>query len=202
MIPITFEQIQAVMKQKGYPIFMNDKRDYNLNLVGIRGKTPLPDKFDDKLFVFWNFGGLLTIKDYVITTDPGLTYLKKPINPHGTAILKEGYYPGMWALGLHRGKYLALRQVGYCTVIRDFDRDDKFDLVSGVEETGNTFAINLHRAKANAITEQVSVHSAGCQVFQRSKDFDEVLGIAKKAAEIWGNHFSYTLLNEKDFLYS
>jgi len=36
-------------------------------------------------------------------------------------------------------------------------------------------------------------------VFKIKEDFDDFLKIIKKSSEIWGNKFTYTLLEEKDF---
>jgi hypothetical protein len=40
--------------------------------------------------------------------------------------------------------------------------------------------------------------SEGCQVFKRSKDFDQFMKICTKAEQIFGNKFTYTLLESKD----
>jgi hypothetical protein len=44
----------------------------------------------------------------------------------------------------------------------------------------------------------VNKNSAGCQVIQDPNEYDIHMKIVIKAAEIWGNSFTYTLINEKD----
>ena len=39
-----------------------------------------------------------------------------------------------------------------------------------------------------------------CQVVQDPDEYEIHMEIAKKAAEVWGNSFTYTLINEKDLL--
>ena len=193
--PSVFD-ILRVMEKKRYRVFESDNNLYNLNLIGIRADNPVPNSFDDRFFVLWKLHGRWHQRDYAITTDPGTYWLKNPMNVSGTAILKEGQYPGLWALGKHAG-YDALIQVSPCTVIRDANRNNRLDY-DGHEETG-LFGINLHRANPAGKSTQVDKWSAGCQVFADGRDFQMFMQIAKEAARIWGDGFSYTLLNERDF---
>ncbi len=197
MRKFTVDEILYVMRSKGYCIFDRDDQPYNLNLIGIRAATPVPNKFDDRFFVLWKHLGKWNEKAFPITTDPGTYWLQNPMVVQGTAILKEGQYPGIWALGKHSG-YDALVQVGPCTVIRDANRDARLDF-TGHEETG-LFGINLHRATAYGTSKQVDKWSAGCQVFADSSDFAVFMALAREAAKVWGDRFSYTLLNERDFV--
>ena len=66
----------------------------------------------------------------------------------GIATLK----PGIWnfTVGLHRGKYIALRQHGRFTVVRDGRPHD-------YEDSGDGFGINIHRGGFNGTS------SLGCQ---------------------------------------
>ncbi len=190
-----FIQLLHAMRLKGHKIFEKDDKPYNLNLIGIRADNPVPNSFDDRLFVLWKHNGTWKRKVYAITTDPGTYWLKNPMNVNGTAILKEGQYLGLWALGKHSG-YDALVQVNPCTVIRDRNRDNRLDY-DGHEETG-LFGINLHRANPCGKSKQVDKWSAGCQVFADGREFQSFMRIAKESARIWGNSFTYTLLNERD----
>ena len=193
----TIEEILYVMRRKGYRIFDRDDQPYNLNLIGIRAATSVPNSFDDRFFVLWKHQGVWHRRVYAITTDPGTYWLQNPMNVSGTAILKEGQYLGLWALGKHSG-YDALVQVNPCTVIRDSNRDNILDY-DNHEETG-LFGINLHRANQYGKSAQVDKWSAGCQVFADGREFQEFMGIAKESAKHWGNSFTYTLLNERDFV--
>ena len=54
------------------------------------------------------------------------------------------------------------------------------------------------RVKAGADSTYVENWSEGCQVFKRSKDFDEFMAICRKAREKHGNSFTYTLIESTD----
>jgi hypothetical protein len=192
----SIDEIIGVMKRKGYKVFEKDQINYNLNIVGVRSSDQTPNVFNDRLFVFWKFKKAKVLNQFRITTDPGLYWLKNPMNEKGTAILKPGQYLDIWQIGLHQGKYEALVQTGNFTVIRDFDRDVELDYNSGREEAG-IFGINCHHAGENSQT--VDKWSAGCQVFATIPDFDLFMDICRKARRVWGNSFSYTLLEERDF---
>ncbi|WP_243348678.1 hypothetical protein [Parabacteroides sp. FAFU027] len=198
MTDITLEKIQNALRKKGYKIFENDTKPYNLNIVGIRSINAKPNSFDDWITVMWKYKGNWNLVKYEATTDPGLFWLENPGNPLGTAILKEGQYPGSHQLGLHQGKYKALVQIGNLTVIRDYDRDKQLDYNSGSEETNNNFGINIHRACLNGRSIQVDKWSAGCQVFADSFQFNHFMDMCNESAKILGNKFTYTLLNKND----
>lgn len=154
-------------------------------LVGVRSKADEPNKFDDLLILInkdniYQFSG---------TTNAGTTYLQKLLNAKGCAVLIPNQYLNTWQLGLHRGKYTALVQRREVSVWRDNDKDLKSE--QGVVDTG-LFGINIHKANTG-ITQFINGHSAGCQVFQNSTDFDFVIKSCKDS-EL--KSFTYTLLNE------
>jgi hypothetical protein len=193
----SLEQLLAAVNKLGYKVFDNDTKPYNLNLVGLRTADSTPNTFNDWEYVFWKFAGSWECMKFQITTDPGLYYLKTPMNPLGTAIVKPGQYLGMWAPGLHQGKYAALTQVKPVTVIRDFDRDNILDYTSGKEETG-LFGINNHRAIENGRSVMVEKWSAGCQVFADYYQFEIFMRLISEAVKNWTPSFTYTLLTEND----
>jgi hypothetical protein len=191
---LSTKNLIKVLKSKDYAVFENDTKNFNLNIVGIRSNDNTANTFNDTMIIFWKFGGHWNNMTFPITTDPGTYWRKNPMNVKGTAVLKEGQHKGMWKLGLHKGKYPALRQNRPCIVIRDNDKDDVIN-VSGEEDFGN-FGINHHKAGANST--QVDKWSAGCQVQPNAALFEVEMGIFKQAAEIWGDSFTYTLLHEND----
>lgn len=156
-------------------------------LIGIRSKEDTPNKFDDVFIIVEND----KIKAFPNTTNPGVFWLKNPINTNGSAVLKPGQYIDSWALGLHRGKYEALVQVRDVVVYRDKDRDIKSE-ETNIEQRG-LFGINIHRANSVGLTSLVDKHSAGCQVFQNVEDFNYVIERCKKSRQ---KYFTYTLLKE------
>ncbi|MBT1711659.1 hypothetical protein KK062_25675 [Fulvivirgaceae bacterium PWU5] len=197
VVPREVKAVIETMDRLGYTVFRSGKKNYDLNLVGLRSENSTPNAFDDELMAFWKWENRWLLKRYKITTDPGLTYLTDPENKHGTAILKEGQYRSSHRLGKHKGKYEALVQAKPLTVIRDFNRDKLLDFASGKEQTG-IFGINIHRATANGESTFVNKWSAGCQVFARSAEYNEFIKLCKLAIAEWGNSFTYTLLRRKE----
>jgi len=192
--------IIAAMQRLGHSVYQHDKTPYNLNIVGIRAAKPIVNKFNCLMTVFWKYEGNWNIYKMQMTSLPGLHWLENPMNTKGCAILKEGQYKSVYKVDKHNSKYDALCQrLGDVTVYRDGDRDREYDLIKGTEMTGK-FGINLHRAHPDYELETVNKYSAGCQVIQDPDEFDVHMEVVKKAAEVWGNSFTYTLINEKDLL--
>jgi hypothetical protein len=81
-------------------------------------------------------------------------------------------------------------------VWRDGNKDSTPDYV-GAEDEG-MYGINIHRHWGSDEREYTGGVSAGCQVFQSSKDFYEFMDTCNRAADKWGNKFTYTLVNEED----
>ena len=183
----------SLMKSKGYKI--ND-RPFELNIVGVRNNSNVPNKFDDTLYAFWNTDNGWQGKYFTVTTDPGTYWLNNPMQKEGTAILKQGQYINSHKIGLHQGKYKALVQQKPVTVIRDYDRNALLDFNNGKEDIG-LFGINIHRANAVGTTKTIDKYSAGCQVFENADDFAKFLELAEKHNTMYGNNFTYTLVDER-----
>ena len=117
----------------------------------------------------------------------------------GVAILKPGQYRGSHKLRLHQGKYMALGQQKPVKVYRDNNLDNKYDLNESSLEEG-IFGINIHRAtgRTGGTSTRVDKWSAGCQVIANNDDWHCFLDICMTAREIWGNSFTYTLIESKD----
>lgn len=185
-------RIRALLKHKGYELFT---RPYELNIVGLRSKSVIPNRFDDELHVFYKTSPLhWEYHVFKITTDPGTYWLKNPMQPQGTAILAEGQYKNSHSLGMHRGQYEALVQVGKLTIMRDYDRNAILDFKNGKKQSGY-YGINVHRANRTGTTKTIDKNSAGCQVFENASDFAAFLKLCQKHAKLYGNHFTYTLLD-------
>lgn len=185
------------MTLKGYDVFLNDSKNYNLNIVGIRNQNLTTDIFNDWMIVFWKYNNRLNQRWYKITTDPGDYTLKNPYSQDGTAILVPDQYRGVYKIDKHQGKYEALCQRGgMVKVFRDNNKDESLDMdINRIQE--GWFGINIHGASQKTdVTKNVGAWSAGCQVFQDWRDFEEFMSICKRASEIWGNSFTYTLLEE------
>lgn len=186
------EKLIAALLGHGHRLF---NRPFELNIVGIRSKSIIPNVFNDVINVLYKDGaGNWQLYTFDATTDPGTYWLQNPLNPQGTAILKEGQYLNSHIIGLHRNKYTALVQRMPVTVIRDISRDGTLDF-SGREDRG-LFGINIHRAMQQGVTKFIDKFSAGCQVFSNVADFDSFMAMCEKHRKLYGNAFTYTLLHE------
>jgi len=196
----TREQIEKAMNGKGHKYFHHGA--YNVNIIGVRnGATgdEITNKFDDCMTISYkDDAGNWNFNCWKCTTDPGKYWAEHLLNKDGVAILKEGQYRGSHKIGLHQGKYEALRQKGALKVYRDKNLDDEYDLIEEDVQNG-IFGINIHKAgswKSGSI--QVDKWSAGCQVFSKEDDFYDFMNVMYKARDRWGNSFTYTLINSKD----
>ena len=198
----TREQIEAAMASKGYKYFTGG--DFDVNIIGVRNtetKGRVTNAFDDCVTISYKEDGEWKFHCYKATTDPGSHWEKNLLNKKGVAILKPGQYRGSHKLRLHQGKYLALGQQKPVKVYRDNNRDGKYDVLEESIDEG-LFGINIHRAtgRAGGTSIRVDKWSAGCQVIADNDDWHQFLDICQTAREIWGNSFSYTLLESKDIV--
>ena len=188
------ENIVAAMRGRNYRVFENPN-GHDLNLVGIRNSSSGANQFDDWLCAFYWFDGIWNLFAFPGTTDPGTYYRENPLNLRGTAIMKAGQYRGAYRVGKHKG-YKALQQVGSITVYRDDNRDTELDTTGATEQGIN--AINIHRANRVRASTRVDKWSAGCQVMQDPDHFDFFMTLCDRAAQKFGNSFTYTLLESED----
>ena len=192
--------IHSAMATKGYVIFDNAK-GFDLNIVGVRSAETRANVFDDWLTVSYKDAahGDWAFYAFACTTDPGLSHLQNLSHPDGTAVLKEGQYRSSHMIRKHQGKYDALCQKpGYTLkTYRDRNKDGTIDRDAGRVFT-NATGINIHRASATRRSTQVDRWSAGCTVIADPTDFDVLMTLARRAKEIYGNGFTYTLLHESD----
>ena len=188
---VRFKNILRFMRKNDYVIY---DKPYQLNIVGVRNAETQPNKFDDSIFVFYKDENNNWIdKEYPATTDTGTYWLKNPMSNLGSAMLKEGQYVDAYQQGLHKGEYLALVQAKPVTTYRDYDRDSLFDIFT--KETTGNYGINIHKAGQNS--QDVDKWSAGCQVFQKSNDFADFMDLTTKHRNLYGNSFTYTLIDER-----
>jgi hypothetical protein len=131
------EQIQAAVEAKGY-VYFQSPRGYDVNIIGIRNSTTdgrVTNAFDDLITVSylntlrydeeecWNY------HEFPCTTDPGTHWVENILSESGVAILKPNQYRGSHKIGLHQGKYEALRQKKPLQVYRDANKDNHYDLL-------------------------------------------------------------------------
>src|SRR5258705_5755507 len=187
----TYTDKQLLDKVKSLPTFKSIPPNYWI--LGVRSREDAPDQFDDKFYLYF---GEKFIMMTTGTTNPGVPLLMggyKAYNNVGAAVLKSDmWYYYMWKFGYHNGKVKALRQYSPCSVFRDGDMDNKSEEI-GVSITG-MYGINFHCATyklAGLIRTKIGAWSAGCQVINDDKKYDEIIEKVK-AQDI----VSYCLLKE------
>ena len=189
------------LDKKGYAFFTRGK--HNLNIISVRNSSGKADTFDDSIYILYKTDDGSSpewVCDiYQLTTEPGTKILRRPINSKGTAILVPDQYRGVYKIDTHGGKrpHTALCQRnGKVKVWRDDNRDTTPDYL-GPEDEG-FYGINIHKHSGSDNRETTGGASAGCQVFRSSKDFYEFMETLDYSAEIYGNSFTYTLIEERD----
>ncbi len=193
----TREQVEAAVKAKKYVWFEDtNNKGYDVNIVGIRNSATgnkVTNLFDDYLTISYKENGEWKFHIWQATTDPGTKGVMQYGNKAGVARLVEGQYRGSHTMRLHAGKYEALGQNKPVKVFRDPNKDMKYD-ENKIDE--GLFGINIHKAGDNSTF--VENWSEGCQVFKKSKDFEEFMTICRKARNVHGNSFTYTLIETTD----
>ncbi len=193
----TREQVEAAVKAKGYVWFEDAaNKGFDVNIVGIRNSSTgqkVTNAFDDHLTISYKENGAWKFHIWPATTDPGKKGVLEYHNAAGVARLVEGQYRGSHGIGLHQGKYEALKQAKNVKVYRDADKDLEYD-ENKIQE--GVFGINIHKAGADST--YVENWSEGCQVFKKSADFDAFMAIVRKSRDIHGNSFTYTLIESSD----
>jgi peptidoglycan hydrolase-like protein with peptidoglycan-binding domain len=192
----TKEQIETAVKTKGHKWF--DDKDFVLNIVGVRNSSTgqkVTNLFDDYLTLSYKEDGVWKCHSWPATTDPGTKGVMQYGNKAGVARLVEGQYTNSHIMRLHAGKYEALGQNKPVKVYRDPNKDMIYDEKS-IQE--GLFGINIHKAGADST--YVENWSEGCQVFKKSADFEEFMKICRKAKDLHGNNFTYTLIESKDII--
>lgn len=196
----TREQIKEAVESKGYRFF--EEADWNVNIVGVRNSgtaNKVTNKFDDLITVSYKIQGIWQYHEFACTTDPGTHWVENVMSDKGVSILKPDQYKGSHEIRKHQNRYEALCQKAPMTVYRDNNTDGEYDLVE--TETG-LFGINIHRATkyAGKKSTQIDKWSAGCQVIAANNDWVEFMKIMRKAYSVWGNSFTYTLIESKDII--
>ena len=191
------EKIEKAVKSKGYAWFEDAaNKGFDLNIIGVRNSDTgkkVTNVFDDVITVSYKENGQWQYKEWQNTTDPGTKGVKEYHNAAGVARLVPGQYRGSHTLGLHQGKYEALKQQSPVKVYRDANKDMVYD-ENKIQE--GIFGINIHKAGVDST--YVENWSEGCQVFKKAADFEAFMEICRKAAAIHGKSFTYTLIESKD----
>ena len=203
--------IEKFMKDNGHVWY---EEDYQLNIVGVTnseaGPPPnLTNLFDDFMTITYKVNGETFFHIYPATTRPGKTWALgnpqsngtlEPLNPdglgfiptHKTSIREDAYK----IRGHGKTRYEAMGTNGKHM---DIWRDPVFDTIYSqtIAEFGNK-GMNIHRSSKTGTSTVVNKWSGGCQVFANIGHFMEFMTLANKHRELWGNTFTYTLVESAE----
>jgi hypothetical protein len=162
-------------------------------LLGVRSLDDIPNRFDDKIYLFKDEEFVLVTSATTNAGTPTLRQFEK-INKDGAAVLKaDEWYYNVWKYGKHQGKVEALLQLGNkVRVYRDTDKDDKSEEQGKLQE--GYFGINFHPntydlSKPSGTT--IGWWSAGCQVVNRVDLYKIMIKLLKTEKFV-----TYCLINE------
>jgi hypothetical protein len=210
MDKITVNTLVNVFNKKNYVVFSDDTKNYNLNVFSVRNSIINTNTFNDVTGIFWKFEGVWNLVKYDSTVDPGYYYLENPMTSVGTKIKKPGQYRGAYSIGLHSGKYDCLKQSKDLDFYLDPDRNKLFNRDETKLFKGNIGA-NIHSTINGVVDIKTAVFdknkkstyvdkwSAACTVIASPYEFQQFMKLCYASAEIHGNSFTYTLLEETDF---
>lgn len=175
------------VQKNGLKVFTGDSASRDVNLVAIRHGVSTPGAGDDLLYACWRerARGPWTIKVWQCETQPGLGYMKEPINPKGAGMIAPGQYSRAYGRGLHNGRP-ALRQIKPVKAYRDNNRDSIIDIHPGSVDQG-MFAMNIHD-----VTRWGDL--AGC-IGLLPADLAELLDVYDMTARLYGPGITLTLLH-------
>jgi len=162
-------------------------------LLGVRSQDDLPNRFDDKIYLFKGEEFVLVTSATTNAGTPTLRQFEK-VNKDGAAVLKaDEWYYNVWKYGKHNGKVEALLQLGNkVTVYRDTDKDDKSE-EQGKLQSGY-FGINFHPNTydlSKPSGTNIGWWSAGCQVVNNIPNYKLMIGLLKREKLV-----TYCLINE------
>ena len=184
------DKIEKAVKAKGYKWF-----DNQLNIVGVRNSATgkaVTNAFDDHITVSRLDNGVWKYYEWMATTDPGRKGVLEFHNPAGVARIVPGQYIDSHAIGLHQGKYEALKQQKPVKVYRDSNKDLVYD--EGRIQEG-VFGINIHKAGLDSTL--VENWSEGCTVFKKAQEFEAFMEVCRKSGQ---KAFTYTVIESKDIV--
>jgi hypothetical protein len=174
-------RIKGLLKRRGFTIYT---RPFELNIVGLRNKNV---RHADEIHVFYK----INAKNWNYHIYEGITdpfYLSKG-KPSSSILLKEGQYADTFEIGRHREKFTALVETKPVVVLENNDRASS--LSAGKTKKGN-FNIDIIPAAAFKDGDE------GCQLLLGDENFTELIVLCKKHAELYGNHFTYSLIDFRE----
>ena len=212
-VPDVFNDLLFVVwKQRAMPDNLSaiDKQKWlNLNLFTDKNGKPLDEdgdfgaKSQSALLKYSLAVGTERMISATITTEPGVAYQKKLLNPKGCWVMMPAQMINAYKSGFHQSKadHRCLKSVGRIYGLRDDDLngiagDDKDAKCEWVD--GTTVGANIHGANKVGITSKIGPWSAGCQVHNDWAKKEEMMNIIDSYKDVNNGLVTYTLIKESD----
>jgi len=198
----TYQEIKNVIDGKGFRFFTGN---LDVNCIWERTSDVITNKFTDWLYVVYLDGGKEKVIRIPATTKPGLKgSILEPTTVEGvtgTAIIKPGQYRSCWQFRdtfSEFSKYPYFRQIGKIDYWRDGDKDTDIDKVQDQED--RIFGTHWHKMSQVGTygSGQVNNWSKGC-MGAAEPEFKKILPIIRKSAALYGDKFTGTIIESKDF---
>lgn len=200
MFSPTIDQVHDAYERKGYKFF--NSGDYDLNIYGIRMDNVYDNEFSDPLGIIYPLNKKMYQIQIPGTTCPGLYGGHAVMNPRpeGVAVMVPGQYLRLWEfIDSYDGwlNYPYMHQIGKVRLYRDGNKDTILDPVK--ESEYGPVGINMHRMSGiDKPGKFVNNWSEAC-IGAIEPEFKKFLPIFREATKKWGNRFSFTLFEKKDF---
>lgn len=146
-------------------------------ILGVRSKADLPDRFDDKFYLYRGEEFIMVATGSTNSGTYGLLNYKK-WNSKGAFVAKSDFWHyDLWKGGWHKGKMKALVQANLIVGYRDGDEDDKNEELG--KEVKGWFGINFHTVTYNKLTsfvrQYIGAWTVGCQVINNVSNYYKFL---------------------------
>lgn len=199
----TYNEIELALKKLNYNFF---KGELNLNFIWERTSDIATNKFTDLLHIAYQENGVNKVLSIPATTKPGLKgSLLEPVTVEGikgTAVIQSPQQClGAWQFRdtlLEFSHYPYFRQVKPINYWRDFDKDLMIDRVQ--PQLKRIFGTHWHRMSQNNTYGSGNINnwSLGC-MGAAEPEFKKILPLVRKSVKKWGNVFTGTILESKNF---
>ena len=120
-------------KKKGYTVFEQDDKPFNLNIIGVRADDATTNVFNDRLHICWKYKGKWTDFNFPVTCDSGLYWLNNPLSKLGTAIAATTFLSGAFDRK-PQDIYTPTYNVGYAEFAKQRPKFSYIDPTTGVEK--------------------------------------------------------------------
>jgi hypothetical protein len=196
-----YDKLKICVEKKGYTFF--DTGDYNINIIFNRTSNIFTDHFTDMMYIAYKVNGEKKTLSIPATTKAGSYYVQNPITYQGVtgvAVIVPGQYRGVYQFVddyVTWLNYPFFRQIKGMNYYRDYDKDNLLEAVQ--YQQNQIFGTHIHRMSNVGVTGQIIYNwSAGCMGVEEP-NFKQILPIVRESVKKYGNTFTCTIMEAKDF---